>query len=146
VSICITRVRIPRKSLQYLEIGRYSFIRKHIRSEVGGIDWDAITYALEPKYQRLWTPRLKKRSKPYKDREEVSRILNKYRSKLYAFVAPADAKDLQIRDTVAVALVSVAQAENVLAKAELVGLFRYTIDGWLDSYCYMSRWRGRNGD
>jgi hypothetical protein len=124
----------------------YSFIRKHIRSEVGGIDWDTITYALEPKYQRLWTPRLKKNSKPYKDREEVSRILNKHRSKLYAFIAPADAKDLQIRDRVAVALVRVAQAGNVLAKAEVVGLFRYTIDEWLDSYCYMSRWRGRDDE
>jgi hypothetical protein len=124
--------------------GCYSFIRKHIRSEVGGIDWDTITYALEPKYQRLWRPRLKKKSKPYKDREEVSRILNKYRSKLYAFVAPADVMDLQIRDKVAVALVPAAQAGNVLAKVEVVGLFRYTIDGWLDSYCYMSRWRGRD--
>ena len=126
--------------------GCYSLIRKHFRSEVGGIDWDTITCALEPKYQRLWAPRLKGKSKPYKDREEISRILNKYRNKLYAFVAPADAKDLQIRDKVAVALVRVAQAGNLLAKAEVVGLVRYAIDGWLDSYSYMSRWRGHDDE
>ena len=126
--------------------GCYNFIRKHIRSEVGGIDWDAITYALEPKYQRLWAPRRKRNSKPYTDREEISRILNKYRSKLYVFVAPADTLDLQIRDKVAVALVRVAQAGNLLAKAEVVGLVRYTIDGWLDSYSYMSRWRGHDDE
>jgi hypothetical protein len=126
--------------------GCYSFIRKHIRSEVGGIDWDTITYALEPKYQRLWTPRLKKKSKPYKDREEVSRILNKYRNKLYAFVAPADTEDLQIRDKIAVALVRVAQTGNMLAKSEVIELVRYTIDGWLDRYRFMSRWRGHDDE
>jgi hypothetical protein len=126
--------------------GCYSFIRKHIRSEVGGIDWDTMTYALEPKYQRLWKPRLKKKPKPYKDEEEVRLILNKYRNKLYAFIAPADAMDLQVRDKVAVALVRVAQAGNVLAKVEVIGLFRYAIDGWLESSCYMSRWRGRDDE
>ena len=126
--------------------GCYRFIRKHIRSEVGGIDWDTITYALEPKYQRLWTPRLKRKSKPYRDREEISRILNKYRNKLYVFVAPADATDLQIRDKIAVALVRVAQTGNLLAKSEVVELVRYTIDGWLDSYLFMSRWRGHDDE
>jgi hypothetical protein len=96
----------------------YSFIRKHIRTEVGCIDWDTITHALEPKYQRLWTPRLRRKFKPYRDREEVSRILNKYRSKLYVFVAPADAVDLQIRDKIAIALVRVAQTGNLSAKSE----------------------------
>ncbi len=126
--------------------GCYSFIRKHIRSEVGGIDWDKMTYALEPKYQRLWAPRLKRKSKPYSDREEIGLILNKYRNELYVFVAPANAMDLQIRDKIAVALVRVAQTGNLLAKAELVELVRFTIDGWLDNYCYMSRWRGHEDE
>ncbi len=126
--------------------GCYSFIRKHIRSEVGSIDWDKITYALEPKYQHLWAPRQKRSSKPYRDRREIGLILNKYRNKLYVFVAPGDSMDLQIRDKIAVALVRVAQAGNVLARAELVDLVRYTIDGWLDSYCYMSRWRGHEDE
>src|SRR5271170_5568081 len=63
----------------------YHLIRKHIRSEVGGIDWDKITYALEPQYQRLWTPKLKRKSRSYTNQEEIGLILNKYRSKLYAF-------------------------------------------------------------
>jgi hypothetical protein len=123
--------------------GCYSFIRKHIRSEVGGIDWDTITYALEPKYQRLWTPKQSRKSKPYRGSKEIGLILNKYRNKLYVFVTPANATDLQVRDKIAIALVRVAQGGNLLGKAELVELVRYTIDGWLDNYCYMSRWRGR---
>jgi hypothetical protein len=126
--------------------GCYSVIRKHIRTEVGRIDWDKITYALEPKYQRLWTPRQNRKSKPYKDRREIDLILNKYGDKLYVFVASVDAMDLQIRDKIAIALVRVAQAGNMLARAELVELVRYTIDGWLDSYPYMSRWRGREDE
>jgi hypothetical protein len=126
--------------------GCYRDIRKHIRSEVGAIDWDKITYALEPKYQRLWTPRLKRKSRPYRDRREISLILNKYRNKLYVFVAPADAKDLQVRDAIAIALVRVAQAGNMLAKAEVVELVRHTIDEWLDNYFYMSRWRGHDDE
>jgi hypothetical protein len=126
--------------------GCYSFIRKYIRSEVGGIDWDKITHALEPKYQRLWTPRLKRKFRPYRDSKEIGLILNKYRNKLYVFIAPAGAMDLQIRDKIAIALVRVAQAGNLLARAELVELVRYTIDGWLDNYWYMSRWRGHEDE
>lgn len=126
--------------------GCYRFIRKHIRSEVGRIDWDKITYALEPKHQRLWTPLKRRKAKPYRDREEVGLILNKYGNKLYVFIAPADAIDLQIRDTIAVALVRVAQAGNVLAATEVVELVSYTIGGWLDNHRYISRWRGREDE
>jgi hypothetical protein len=124
----------------------YGLIRKHFRSEVGGIDWDRVTSALEPKYQRLWTPKLRRKSKPYSDKGELGLILNKYRDKLYVFVSPADAMDLQIRNKIAVALVRVAQAGNSLANTEVVELIRYTIDGWLDTYTYMSRWRARDDD
>ena len=124
----------------------YGLIRKHIRSEVGSIDWDKITSALEPKYQRLWTPRQKRKSRLYRDRKEIGMIFSKYRSKLYVFVAPADTMDLEIRDKIAVALVRVAQAGNLLARAELVELIRYTIYGWIDKYYCMSRWRGHEDE
>lgn len=120
----------------------YSIIRRQVRSEVGGIDWDRITRGLEPKVQRLWAPRRKRDSTSYRDRKEIDLILNKHRSKLYVFVAPVDPADLQTRDTIAIALVRVAQAGNLLARAELVDALRYTIDEWLDNYWYMSRWRG----
>ena len=124
----------------------YSFIRKYIRSEVGGIDWDTITYSLEPKYQRLWTPQQRRKAKPYSDTKEIDVIRNKYGRNLYVFISPADTADLQIRDKIAVVLVRVAQAGNLLARAELVELVRHTIDGWLENYRCMSRWRGREDE
>jgi hypothetical protein len=72
--------------------------------------------------------------------------LERYRSKLYVFIAPADGTDLRLRDQIAVALVRVAQTGNLLAKAELLELVRYTIDGWLDNYCYLARWRGHEDE
>lgn len=126
--------------------GCYSFIRRYIRSEVGAIDWDRITCSLEPQYQRLWTPRIRRKSKPYRDKHEIGLILNKYRGKLYVFLAPADAGDLRIRDRIAVALVRVAQAGNLVAKAEVLRLVRYTIDTWLDNNSHMSRWRGHEDE
>jgi len=121
----------------------YRLIRKHIRSDVGRIDWDKITSALELKHQKLWTPLQKRKPKPYRDIEEIGLILSRHRKKLYVFIAPADARDLQIRDEIAIALVRVAQAGNLLATTKVVELLRYTIDGWFDSHSCISRWRGR---
>jgi hypothetical protein len=124
----------------------YRIIRKHIRTELGSIDWDKLTHALEPKHQRLWTPLRKGNAKPYRNKGEIGLILNNYRNKLYVFVAPADAIDLEIRDKIAVALVRAAQAGNLLATTKVVELVGYTINGWLDSHCYISRWRGRKDE
>jgi hypothetical protein len=121
----------------------HRFIRKHVRSEVGAIDWDRVTNALEPKYQRLWTPRFKRFPPIRRSQREISPILNKYRSKLYVFVAPADATDIEVRERIAIALVRIAQSGNASAKDQLMELTQYTVESWLDTYRVMSRWRGR---
>jgi hypothetical protein len=126
--------------------GCYSSIRKRIRSEVGSIDWDKITRALEPQYQRLWTPLRKRNTKPYRDNKEIDLILNRYRNKLYVFVALVGAADFRIRDQIAIALVRIAQHGNLSARAKLVELLRYAIDEWIDSSWYLSRWRGREDE
>jgi hypothetical protein len=120
----------------------HRFIRKHIRSKVGAIDWDTVTNALEPKYQRLWTPRIKF-LRTRRNQREISLILNKYRDKLYVFVAQAESADLQVRDRIAIALVRLAQSGNLLARDRLMELIQYTVDTWLERYSFMSRWRGR---
>src|SRR5258708_5837180 len=76
----------------------YRFIRKTIRNEVGKIDWDRVTYSLASEYQRCWKPRSRKKCRPYKNSHEIKIILEKYRSKLYVFIAPVDLADRRIRD------------------------------------------------
>lgn len=124
----------------------YRFIRKRIRTEVGNIDWDKVTYALEIQYQRRWAPRLRKKYRVYKNAIEIDLILNTYRNKLYVFIAPVDLADRRVRDKIAIDLVRVAQKGNLLAKVEVVRLIRYTIDDWIDKYHFLSRWKDYNDE
>lgn len=124
----------------------HRFIRKYCRTEIGTIDWDKVTSALHPKLQRLWRPRTKRRYSPHRNRREIELILNKHRAKLYVFLAPMDAADVRIRDSIATSLVRTAQAGNVLAKNEISTLVRYTVEGWLDKNPVMSRWKHRERD
>lgn len=121
----------------------YRFIRTKIRTEVGGVDWDRVTCALDRNFQRRWAPKPRRRSRVlYRNKKEIDLILNKYRDQLYVFVAPNSPTDRRTRDTIAIALVRIAQNGNVLAKEEVAVLIRYTIDEWLDRYDCLSRWKG----
>lgn len=121
----------------------YRFIYKNIRTENGRIDWDKVTFALERKFQRRWTPGRKPNSlASYEDSSEVDAILNKYRDKLYVFLTPSDLNDRRIRNAISISLVRLAQHGNQLAKQEAVKLVRYTVDDWIARYRFMSRWEG----
>lgn len=121
----------------------YRFIHRNIRTETGRIDWDKVTFALERKFQRRWMPTRKPNGRAlYEDSSEVNAILNKYRDKLYVFLAPSDLNDKRIRNVITIALVRLAQHGNQLAKRETVKLVRYTIDDWIGRYRFMSRWEG----
>ena len=62
----------------------YRFIRQNLRREFGGIDWDRLTYALDWKFQKRWTPRRTTKSRlQYEDHAEVATILKKYQDKMY---------------------------------------------------------------
>ena len=125
----------------------YRFIYRNIRTETGRIDWVKVTFALEWKFQRRWKPARKPNSlTSYEDSVEVDSILNKYKDKLYVFLAPADRNDLRIRNIISISLVRLAQYGNLLAKQEIMKLLRYTIDDWVERYRFMSRWDGYNED
>ncbi len=121
----------------------YRFIHKNIRTETGRIDWDKVTCALERKFQRRWMPIRKPKSLlPYEDLSEVNAILNKYRDKLYVFLVPSDRSDARTRNIISIPLVRLAQYGNLLAKQEVIKLVRFTIEGWIERYRFMSRWEG----
>lgn len=121
----------------------YRFIHKNVRTELGGIDWDKVTYALEWKYQRRWAPgRPKKNPKPYKNREEVGAIIDRNRDKLYVFIAPQDLADRRVRDIISISLVRLAQNGNISAKQEVMKLITYTINDWIEKYYFLTRWQG----
>ncbi len=115
-------------------------IQKNVRAEIGGIDWDRVTRALDRRFHRKWKPAYRNRSITYSKKGEVELILDKYRANLYSFVSPADKNDEYVRDIICIALVRIAQKGNILAKKEIVKLIRFTIDEWIESRSTLSSW------
>lgn len=120
----------------------YRFIQKEIRIENGGIDWDRITRALNPKYQKQWTGSLRKTVKPYRNKAEVDVVLQQYSDKLYTFIASEDRNDEHMRDTISISLVRIAQKGNITAKQEIMKLLNFTVDDWIERNPKLSGWRG----
>ena len=120
----------------------YRFIQKNVRAEIGGIDWDRVTRALERRFQKKWNTSSRKRTKSYRKKAEVGTILNKYQGKLYVFIAPMDKNDEHMRDIISIALVRVAQKGNIMAKEEIIKLVKFTIDDWIERCPTLSSWEG----
>jgi hypothetical protein len=83
---------------------------------------------------------------PYENRDELDKVLGKYRDTLYVFIASSSLKEDQVRHRVAVALVRLSQRGNVLATQELVHLLRFTVEDWIDRYFSLRRWRGAESE
>jgi hypothetical protein len=120
----------------------YRYIQKNVRADVGGIDWDRVTRAIDRRFQRKWRPSFRNRTKSYSKKGEVGIILQKYQSKLYVFITPVDKNDEYLRDIISIALVRIAQKGNVIAKEEIIKLVRFTIDDWIESRPTLSSWEG----
>lgn len=120
----------------------YRFIRQNVRSDTGGIDWDRVTRALDRRFQRKWMTSSRNRKRSYRKKAEVGIILQRYHTKLYTFIAPANRNDEHMRDIISIALVRIAQKGNVMAKEEVIKLVRFTIDDWIERHPALSSWEG----
>jgi len=120
----------------------YRFVQKNVRAEIGGIDWDRFTRALDRKFQRKWIGSSRNREKSYRKKAEVGTILQKYHGKLYTFITTEDKNDKDMRDIISIALVRIAQRGNVIAKEEIIKLVRFTIDEWVERNPKISSWKG----
>jgi hypothetical protein len=120
----------------------YRYFQKNIRKEIGGIDWDRITRALDRTFQRHWISGRHNGTKLYRNKAEVKIILRKYDAKLYAFLTPSDKDNNSIRDIISISLVRIAQKGNVIAKQEIIKLVSFTIDEWIEHNPRISRWKG----
>lgn len=120
----------------------YRFVQKNVRAEIGGIDWDRFTRALDRKFQRKWIVSSRNRGKSYRKKAEVGTILQKYHGKLYTFITTGDKNDKDMRDIISIALVRIAQRGNVIAKEEIIKLVRFTIDEWVERNPKISSWKG----
>ena len=121
----------------------YRFIQKNMRTHLGTVDWDKLTYALEWKFQRRWAPEhYRKNVEPYRDGSEVRFLLRKNRKKLYVFAVSQNLEDRRARDIISISLVRLAQNGNLSAKKELMKLLSFTVNEWLYNYYFLNRWQG----
>lgn len=120
----------------------YRYIWKNHKNELGDIEWDQVVCKLDKPFQRRWVYRRPKKVKQYRNIAEVRKALNKYKEKLYVFIAPLDDDDKLLRDTISIALVRVAQKGNVRAQQELVPLLRFMVDQWIEYSYRLKKWKG----
>jgi len=121
----------------------YQYFFRNVRSEVDEIDWDTITHSLDREFQKRWTrKRGIKILKEYEDKDELNLVLNKYKDKLYTFIAPLDEKDRDIRNRIVIALVRLAQKGNILARNELIKWVTFIVEVWLEKYYQIFKWKG----
>ena len=120
----------------------YRFIQANFRRDYGGVDWDRVTYALERRFQRLWKPERVIKRPFYEDRCEIESIWEKYRDKMYVFIAPCNKSDKHIADLIGISFVRLAQNGNSLARRELCELIRFTVDSWIERHETIARWHG----
>ena len=121
----------------------YQYFFRKVRNEVDEIDWDSITHALDREFQKRWTRRRGvKVLNEYENQEELNLVLNKYKDKLYTFIAPIDENDREIRNRIIISLVRIAQKGNVLAKNELIKWVTYVVESWLERYYQIFKWKG----
>lgn len=120
----------------------YQYVQKNIRTENGGIDWDIVTKSIDRTFSKRWTRYRYKQAKAYERQSEVDVILERYKDKLYTFIAPAGARDKQIQDRMVIRLVRLGQRGNVCAQEELIKWVTFITDDWLDRYPQMYRWKG----
>jgi hypothetical protein len=113
-----------------------------VRADIGGIDWDRVTRAIDRRFQRKWNPSFRNRTILYREEAEIGIVFQKYQDKLYVFISPQDRGDEYIRDSISIALVRIAQKGNVLAKEEISRLVRFTIDERIESRPTFSSWEG----
>ena len=118
----------------------YRFIWKNVRTEFG-IDWDRVTVALKPEFQKLWAGKKRRPTRKYYNTPEVRKVLKKHKAKLYTFVSAVDWDDKCARDTISIALVRLAQNGNIRAKQELMKLLTYTVEAWIEQSPRIERWR-----
>ena len=111
----------------------YQFIVDNVKTEFDETDWDLVISRLDRWNQKLLMKGIKRAiNEPYKDQLELDIILEKYKDKLYTFLAQQNKEDKDICDLIGIKLVRLSQKGNILAGDKAVALCSYMVNEWLE--------------
>ncbi len=120
----------------------YNFFSKKFRTENGDVDWDKVTIKLDKSFQRRWIRYKRKKINFYSNKEQVEKVLEKYRDKLYLFLTQSNKREQKICNNITISLVRLSQKGNLKAKDELVSWVSYIVNDWIDKYPQIHKWKG----
>ncbi len=121
----------------------YQFIVDNIKTEFGEPDWDLVVSRLERCNQKIWMKGTKRAiNEPYRDQLELDIILEKYKDKLYTFLAQQDKEDKCVCDIISIKLIRLSQKGNILAEDKAIVLCSYLINQWLEYDRSLVSWKG----
>jgi hypothetical protein len=101
-----------------------------------------VTEKLDRPHQKKWLRYKCKKIKFYEKRDEVEKVLLKYKDKLYLFMVRPEEEEKSICNRMTVALVRLAQKGNTSARDELVMWVTYVVNDWIDKYPQICKWKG----
>lgn len=120
----------------------YQFIADNIKTELGDPDWDLVVSKLERCNQKIWMKGIKRViNESYKDQLELDIILEKYKDKLYTFLAQQDKEDRCVCDIISIKLVRLSQKGNIVAEDKALVLFCHLVNQWLEFDRGLYNWR-----
>jgi hypothetical protein len=124
----------------------YRTICKYARTPLNAIDWDLVTSYLDRLFQKRFVRYKSKLVKQYENKDEITKVLNTYKDKLYVCIDPHNEEERNLRNKIFTLLVRLSQKGNVLAEQELIEWILYVTNEWSDKYPQIWKWRGREGE
>jgi len=124
----------------------YRMISKYARTPLNAIDWDLVTSYLDRTFQKRFVRYKNKLIKQHENKEEITKVLDTYKNKLYVCIAPHNEEDRNLRNKIFIMLVRLSQKGNILAEQELIEWVLYVINEWSDKCPQIWKWRGREGE
>jgi hypothetical protein len=124
----------------------YRTICKYARTPLNTIDWDLVTSYLDRSFQKRFVRYKSKLVKQYENKDEITKIFNTYKDKLYVCIAPCDEEERNLRNKIFTLLVRLSQKGNILAEQELTEWILYITNEWSDKYPQIWKWRGREDE
>jgi len=122
----------------------YRYFYKHKKCSLGYVNWDMITKSLPYEHQRKWCLMKSRKRTQYSNEQELQKLVDEYRKKLYVFVCATTKEEHKCRDMISIRFVRVAQTGNHLVWEYLYSILVQMVNDWIFDYKSLHALSGYN--